>query len=299
MSYEWLALLAACLWAGTSLISVTPSRHLGAFAYSRWRMGLVSLMLISASLYNNQWQNISLEQASWFALSGFIGVFVGDTALFACMNRFGPRRASLLFACHAAFSALFGVWLFNEQLLGWSLLGAACLFGGVLLAVSFGRRAELHSWENISGPVYVGLALGLAAALCQSIGTVMLKPLMSQPEYSQIDPVAGSAIRMLSAFIAHWLFWLSGHKLARAQRPLNRRLLLMIASNGFLAMAVGMTLMLFALRYGDVSVVALLSSTSPVLVLPLLWLVTKQAPTRSAWFSAGLVVIGSGLLIFA
>ncbi|UQN42701.1 EamA family transporter [Agarivorans sp. B2Z047] len=59
-----------------------------------------------------------------------------------------------------------------------------------------------------------------------------------------------------------------------------------------------MTLMLFALRHGDVSVVALLSSTSPVLVLPLLWIVTKQAPTRSAWLSAGLCVLGSALLIF-
>ncbi|WP_406609869.1 DMT family transporter [Agarivorans sp. JK6] len=298
MSYEWLALLAAALWACTSLISVTPSRVMGAFAYSRWRMGLVSLMLLGAALYNNQWQMISLSQAGLFALSGFIGVFVGDTALFACMNRLGPRRASLLFACHAAFSAFLGVWLFNEDLLGWPLLGAACLFLGVILAVSFGRRSEQHSWEKITGSVSIAVALGLTAALCQSLGTVMLKPLMSAPEYSAIDPVAGSALRMLSAFLAHFLLWLSGYKLARTLKPINSKLFVMIAANGFLAMAVGMTLMLFALRYGDVSVVALLSSTSPVLVLPLLWIVTKQAPTRSAWLSAGLCVLGSALLIF-
>ncbi|MDO6685676.1 MULTISPECIES: DMT family transporter [unclassified Agarivorans] len=299
MNYEWLALLAAALWACTSLISVTPSRQLGAFAYSRWRMGLVSVMLLSAALFNNQWQVITLEQAALFALSGFIGVFVGDTALFACMNRLGPRRASLLFACHAAFSAFLGVWLFNEALFGWSLLGAGCLFLGVALAVAFGRKPDQHSWEKISGPVGIAVALGLTAALCQSLGTVMLKPLMSAPEFSEIDPVAGSALRMFSAFSAHWLLWLSGNKLARAQNPLNSRLFMMIAANGFLAMAVGMTLMLFALRYGDVSVVALLSSTSPVLVLPLLWIVTKQAPTRSAWCSAALCVLGSALLIFA
>ncbi|MGY5451264.1 DMT family transporter [Agarivorans sp. MS3-6] len=299
MNYEWLALLAAALWAFTSLISVTPSRQLGAFAYSRWRMGLVSIMLLSAAVFNNQWQMISIEQAGLFALSGFVGVFVGDTALFACMNRLGPRRASLLFACHAAFSAFLGVWLFNEALFGWSLLGAACLFLSVVLAVSFGRKSEQHSWETISGPVSIAVALGLTAALCQSIGTVMLKPMMSNPELAQIDPVAGSALRMTSAFAAHWLLWLSGHKMARAQAPLSRPLFLMIASNGFLAMAVGMTLMLYALRYGDLSVVALLSSTSPVLVLPLLWIVTKQAPTRSAWLSASLCLLGSALLIFA
>jgi hypothetical protein len=50
MGYEWLALAAASLWAIAALISVKPARHLGAFAYSRWRMFLVSLMLASASL---------------------------------------------------------------------------------------------------------------------------------------------------------------------------------------------------------------------------------------------------------
>ena len=49
MGYEWLALAAASLWAVAALISVKPARHLGAFAYSRWRMFLVSLMLASAS----------------------------------------------------------------------------------------------------------------------------------------------------------------------------------------------------------------------------------------------------------
>ena len=38
MHYEWLALAAALLWAIASLLSVQPASHLGAFAFSRWRM---------------------------------------------------------------------------------------------------------------------------------------------------------------------------------------------------------------------------------------------------------------------
>ena len=37
MSLEWLALVSAFLWASASLFSVTPARHLGTFAFSRWR----------------------------------------------------------------------------------------------------------------------------------------------------------------------------------------------------------------------------------------------------------------------
>ncbi len=55
MSYEWFALAAAALWAISSLISVTPARHLGAFAYSRWRMGCTALMLSSMAWAVGGW----------------------------------------------------------------------------------------------------------------------------------------------------------------------------------------------------------------------------------------------------
>ena len=43
-------------------------------------------------------------------------------------------------------------------------------------------------------------------------------------------------------------------------------------------MGVGMTLVLLALEKGDVGMVAILSSVSPILVLPLLWFQLKRAP---------------------
>ena len=84
MGYEWLALAAASLWAVAALISVKPARHLGAFAYSRWRMFLVSLMLgSSASLVTRGLADPHRQSAlPLLALSGLIGIFVGDTALY-------------------------------------------------------------------------------------------------------------------------------------------------------------------------------------------------------------------------
>ena len=58
-----------------------------------------------------------------------------------------------------------------------------------------------------------------------------------------------------------------------------------------------MTLILYALRYGDVGMVALLSSTTPIMVLPLLWLHTGSIPNKSAWVGAFLAVIGTGLIV--
>lgn len=101
MGYEWLALASASLWAIAALISVKPARHLGAFAYSRWRMFLVSLMLGTMSLLTGGWQTLTASALPLLAISGLVGIFVGDTALFACMKPVGAKTQcpALLLPC--------------------------------------------------------------------------------------------------------------------------------------------------------------------------------------------------------
>jgi uncharacterized membrane protein len=62
-------------------------------------------------------------------------------------------------------------------------------------------------------------------------------------------------------------------------------------------MGVGMSLVLLALKKGDVSTVAILSSVSPVLVLPLLWLYLRRPPAPGAWLGAGMTVMGTSLIL--
>ncbi|WP_367987994.1 DMT family transporter [Vibrio sp. NTOU-M3] len=294
MGYEWLALGAAFLWAVASLLSVVPAQHLGTFAYSRWRMGCTSIILSLMALYTGGWSSVEVSAISAMMLSGFIGIFVGDTALFACLNRMGPRQAGLLFSCHAVFSAVLGYFLFSESMTSMELLGAALVFSGVLTAIFFGRKGQTENkLETIKGHVWVGVALGLIAALCQALGGIIAKPVMQ----TAIDPVAASAMRMITAFVAHCLFLFTGARLARATRPMNVRIFTITAINGFLAMAVGMTLILYALQQGNVGMVALLSSTTPIMLLPILWSYTKKRPNRYAWLGAVVAVTGTAILV--
>jgi len=294
MSFEWLALAAAFLWAISSLISVTPARHLGTFAYSRWRMGCTAIMLTSMAFISGGWFSVSSAHIAPMMLSGLIGIFIGDTALFACMNRMGPRQAGLLFSCHAVFSAILGYFLFSETMQGQELAGAVLVFAGVLAAIFFANKKQSnHDWETVRGNIWIGIGLGLTAALCQALGGIIAKPVMQ----TSVDPIAASAIRMITAFLAHGAFRLSGNRLAKPVKPITLRILSITALNGFLAMAVGMTLILYALRDGNVGMVALLSSTTPIMVLPILWFYTKQRPDKFAWIGALLAVIGTGLIV--
>ena len=167
------------------------------------------------------------------------------------------------------------------------------LVGGVMLAIVWGKRSdEAHGWEQTQGRLASGVALGLLAAVCQSVATLMLKPLMS----TGVDPVAASAVRMSMALAAHavlWWLW-SG---ARAHAAVRAQDLWLSFASAAVAMALGMTLILAAMRDGQAGVVAILSSVTPILILPLLWWVYRRRPAWGAWVGAVLAVVGTALVM--
>lgn len=294
LPYEWLALGAATCWAVASLSGAPASAHLGAFAFTRWRMLFASLLLAALATWRGGWATLPASGLGVLAVSGLVGIFVGDSALFACMNRLGPRRSGVLFATHSLFSAVLAWWWLGETLSGRVLLGAVLMVGGVMTAIALGKRTdETHHWEQVKGRWWVGVALGLLAALGQALATLMVKPLMT----TGVDPVAASAVRMLTALAAHAVFRASGATLAKPLNPMTRAVLWRTAWNAALAMGLGMTLILWALQGGSAGLVAVLSSVSPVLLLPLLWLVYQRRPAPGAWAGALLTVVGGALIL--
>lgn len=55
----------------------------------------------------------------------------------------------------------------------------------------------------------------------------------------------------------------------------------------------------FALAHGPAGLVSTLSATSPVLILPILWVATKEKPAPGAWIGAFLAVIGMACIFMA
>jgi drug/metabolite transporter (DMT)-like permease len=276
-----------------------PVRHLGAFAFTRWRMLIVACMLWSVVWAAGSWHSLSVDGSLTLAVSGLVGIFIGDTALFGAVQRLGPRRASVLFATHAAFSAALGFVVLGERMGLQAALGGALTLGGVMCAIVLGRhREEHHAWESDHGSLKLGVGLGLVAALSQAVSTLIAKPVMSgQAGGFPVDPIAASAVRVSVACAAHYVILWLGVGAARAYQPPTQRVLLQTALNGFIGMGLGMTFILMALQKGDVGMVAILSSVTPVLVLPILWWQLRRAPAWGAWLGAGLTVVGTVLIL--
>lgn len=291
--YEIAALAAAFCWAITGVITAGPAQHLGALAFTRIRMTMVLAMLAAFVGFTGTWRSIGTETLLPLMASGVVGIFLGDSMLFATMNRMGPRRTSILFSLNAPLAVVLGWLVLGERLSGRELTGIALAFAGVLLAIVFGKRkSQLHQWEEIKGPLWIGIGLGMLAALAQAAGSLIARPVME----TGIDPAAGSLVRVATSIVCFYLAMLipGGH--LKVQNPMTAKIAAVTAFSGFLAMAVGMTLILFALRGGEVGIVSTLSATTPALILPLLWLKTGEAPAPAAWIGAALVIAGSFLL---
>ncbi len=86
----------------------------------------------------------------------------------------GPRQSGLLFSSHAVFSAVLGYFQFSERMSKQELFGSTLVFSGVLMAIFFGRRGQTGpSLDRINGSVWIGIGLGLTAALCQALGVLL------------------------------------------------------------------------------------------------------------------------------
>lgn len=250
--HELAALGAATCWALTGLISAGPAGHLGAPAFNRARQVFVTGLLALYVLFTGVWRELDMASAGPLLLSGLIGIFLGDTLLFETLNRLGPRRSGILFALNAPIAALLGWLVLGETLSSLAVAGILLTAVGVLLAIVFGkRRAQMHQWEAIKGPLSVGVLLGIGAATGQAIGSILARPVMA----TGIDPFLASLLRVGTAAFCLSILLQLPIPSVKPRGPLTPNVAAMTALTGILALAIGMTLLLFALSGGKVGIV--------------------------------------------
>ena len=291
--YYFLALLAAFSWSISSLISADITRILGGIGFNRLRLIFVSIMLISYVTFQKTWDTINIEYMNVIIVSGVIGIFLGDTLLFMALKRIGPRRNNILFSLAAPFTVILNILALQQKMSLIEITGCILVFIGVVVAISYGNsKNNNHRWELIEGSIKIGILFGTLAALCQSIGLIMMKPILDQGA----DPIASAAIRCTISALLLSLTYISKSNLIDSNIKFTTSTILKTIISGFLGMALGMSLLLIALQKADAGIVATLSSTSPIMILFLLWIITKKIPSVGAWIGTIIAIIGTSLI---
>ena len=295
---ELSGLVAAFCWTISSLMAPGLIARFGIMRFNTLRITVASSLLLLICLYGQRFNEALWEHSLAVMLSGILGIFLGDTLLFSAVHRLGPRRTGVLFATNAPMSILLG-WLFlNETLTLSQLFACALVLMGVIIAILFGKRQVTHAWEDTKGKLSVGVLMALGGALGQASGALLSKPAL----LAGADPIGVSALRVstgaLALILAYGLYY--RHKQAADSLTFSQLKLadyLGLCALATIGMVIGMSVLVWGVGNANVGIVTTLSAIVPVLILPGLWITTRQRPALGAWIGAVLVVIGAALII--
>ena len=289
-----LAIGAAAIWSAVALSATRIVRYFGSYNYNLLR--LLGIIVIFFPYVYLKWEPIYVENSIFLAifLSSVIGIIIGDTFLFICLKRLGPRRQALLFSMQIPFTIILAE-VFLQSLPSYTeLVGCALIFLGIIIAIQFNRTIPNDDLENIQGNKYTGLLAGIGLALCQSIGIILMKPALVST-----DPIVVSYLRVIVAAVIMFgsLFFIKNNQLLEKMKDYKKTIFSIFL--GFMGMGVGMTMLIYALKFGNPGVISTLSSTMPIMIIPILWIVTKNYAGHLAVIGAGLTCLGAGIIFLA
>ncbi len=289
-----LAISAAAIWSSVALSATRIVRYFGSYNYNLLR--LLGIIVIFFPYVYLKWEPLYFENSIFLAifLSSVIGIIIGDTFLFICLKRLGPRRQALLFSMQIPFTIVLAEVFLQSLPSTTELIGCALIFLGIIIAIQFNRTIPNDDLENIQGNKYTGLFAGIGLALCQSVGIILMKPALVST-----DPIVVSYLRVIvAAFIMFGsLFFIKNNQLLEKMKDYKKTIFSIFL--GFMGMGVGMTMLIYALKFGNPGVISTLSSTMPIIIIPILWIVTKNYAGHLAVIGAGLTCLGAGIIFLA
>lgn len=286
------ALGASMSWAAGSLIAYWPAVHLGAFEFTRTQLVSSAFVLALITSLMGAWSTIPWEIWPAFVISSLVGVVLSNLAMAACLSRGGPRRTQLLETASAPIAVMLGWYVLGEHISLQMLIGSGIALVGIALAIIRGSGPKTES-EPLFGSLTSVVLLGILSAASQAIGLIAMKPAL----LAGADPVAASTLRTGGAAMIMTLLALWPAKVFTPASERTRSIVLWAVFPGILGYVIAVSLLLYALRNGSTGVAAVLGSTSPVLMLPMIWFVTGERPPSLAWIGALLVVTGTGVML--
>lgn len=281
------ALASAFSWA----LSAILFRKLGEEAHPlgmnlvKCIIGLLYLWVMTLLIKKEQ---ITLHDNIFLAVSGLLGITIGDSLFFKALVGLGPRLTLLIETLSPAVTVAFAVMLLHERIYFVPIIG-------IIITIS---SVAWVAWRSCnSGEIRVnpsGFKYAILFVLCNSMGIILAKiGLVS------ISALQATFIRFFWGTIGLILWGGLTRQLNGWLTPFrkNYRLLRFILLAVFVATFGGFWLSLLAIKYTYVSIATILNSMAPVFILPMAAFMLKEKLTIQKIVGASAAIFGV-ILIF-
>lgn len=299
------ALGTAASFAFTSTFFTLAGRVLGSPLINRTRLLFAVLftavwhLLATGSLLPT---DATAENVFWLALSGVVGLTLGDASLFEGFVRVGPRLSMLVMALAPVFATILA-WLFlDETLTTQQLIGIVIAVAGIAWVVSertvYRKKKNDTDADNPTPPdtrtYLLGLLFALGGSLGQAGGLVMSK----QGLTNDFLPLSGNLIRLIAAAATIWLFTLfRGDAIAGFRRLRdNPRAFRQMLGGTIMGPVIGVWLSLVAVQRAPVGIASTLIGLTPIFLLPVSYVIFRERISLRAIVGTVMAMAGTALL---
>lgn len=304
--YPVLGLAAATTASAFWAVSVVLYRRVGRImspVMLNMSKGLIAVTILTVIVGVTWWVtgeqpwSMSPGMIALMALSGVVGIGIGDTLFFAGLNRMGARRVLLLFTINPVIMVVVAWAYMGEPLIWQQMVGIGLTVGGVAWVI-----AERNTKRSDGHVDLLGVLLGIGAASCQAAGVLMSRYVFDQGEMTE----AASAWLRLGAGSLFLIFCLPLDKLLKdpggedhhhPAHPSKTQARVMFTVALMLGTVGGIWLMQTAVKHAErVGVAGTLLSISPLFVLPIAAKLGEHISKRAV-FGAVVTIIGIALLL--
>lgn len=290
---ELAALFTAFIWSLSSLFFTAGGREIGALNVNRIRL-VFGVILLGLALFITQgwiWPpNVSNDEIFYLAISGVIGLVIGDSFLFSAMVMLGTRVTMLIFSLSPAIAAITAWLVMDETLDLLSIVGMVITLAGVIWVTIEKPNSKKITKVNITAKGVIFAFLGGAG---QAVGIVFAKKGLE----AGLDPMAGTFIRMLASTIAIWIIAILTGKLISTIKCFKKPRGIMYAWGGAVTGPfLGVWMSLVAVKHTEAGVAMAIMSIVPVLVIPWVIIFFKEKVSLRAVLGAVLAVCGVFIL---
>ncbi len=303
MPGEASALLAAALWAVSTIIYTAQTRRIGVIPLNALRSvfaALFVLLVVPFSGAVGEVREMSAATAVSMVGSGVLATGVGDSLYFASLAIIGAARAvPISISLYPLLTFLIAAFWLGEEVTWIVLLGTLLIIVGISLLVrESDPLAEDALVRSGAGSAAVagrswqrGILMMLLASAVWALSTAWLKA-----GSGNLGPVAAGALRTVATalvLLPAAYRWRGNGTVGR----LRGRNLAAIAIAGVLGMGLGMLLYVFAVQDAGAGKTAILTSTMPLFSLPLVVLFLAERVTVRVLLATALCILGICLVV--
>ena len=287
------ALSAAVLWAGSAIIFENISKKVSSARLNFYKGSIALVLLIVTSLILGEHiPNINWKEISVLAISGVIGIALGDTAYFQAVKKLGARRALTLFTLAPPMAALIALIFLYEQLSLMTWIGIMITVGGVMWVVT--EESGDEKMQIKKEDLLPGILFGALAALGQATGVVMTRSVLTQ---TNLTTLQSTIVRLAPALVT--LIIVIRIMERGFEKPVkesnDKKLIGMVVFSSIVGAYICLWLQQIAIEDLQASIAQTMLSTSPIFILPMVALRGEKISVR-AIIGAVLAMVGITLI---